>query len=43
MLWPEKVLLFALIAVVVWILYLSFAFMPIYGDRALVGPVFLPP
>jgi hypothetical protein len=43
MLWPEKVLLVGGIAVVVYVLYLSFAFVPIYDDLALTGPVFLPP
>lgn len=43
MLWPEKLLLLAVLAIVGYVLYLSFAFVPIYDDRALVGPVFLPP
>jgi hypothetical protein len=43
MLWPEKVLILAVIAVIVFLLYMSVALVPIHDGEALVGPVLLPP
>ena len=43
MLWPEKTLILAVLAGVLYLLGLSFAFEPILNDRALSGPLLLPP
>jgi hypothetical protein len=42
-LWPEKLVILCLLALAIYLLSLSFAFVPIHGNRAVIGPVLLPP
>ncbi|MBN2489271.1 MAG: DUF2752 domain-containing protein [Planctomycetes bacterium] len=43
MLWPEKTVILCLLALTLYWLSLSFAFTPVHGNRAVIGPVVLPP